>query len=224
MNDNFWGSDPRHSRRGRGPWNPWGASGGPGPNPGPPPWLSELLGFAQPAPSAPRGPKVRRGDVRTAILDVLHRAGQADEPINGYQVIQQISDLSDGAWRPSPGSVYPTIAQLEDEGLVTSDDARGRRTIRLTPEGVAWAQSHTEDLEAVWAPFQEAGPASATDAPGSPGADFKGEIGQVLSAAWQLVTQGSESQRRAALDVLVETRRNLYQILADGRGPKSGQQ
>ncbi len=216
MNDPF-GS--RHSRRGRNPWTAWGAPWAPGAGgqQGPPPWLSELLGFAQPSPPPHRGPKVRRGDVRTAILDVLHRAGQADEPINGYQVIQQISDLSDGAWRPSPGSVYPTISQLEDEGLVTSDDARGRRTIRLTAQGLAWAEAHTDELAAVWEPFfADAASSEATQDPHG-GADFKSEIGQVLSAAWQLVTQGSESQRRAALDVLVETRRSLYQILAEGR-------
>ena len=112
---------PRHGRR-------------PG---GPPPWLGDILGFvgATQAPAPQRGPKVRRGDVRTAIIDVLHRARTAEEPINGYQVIQEISELSNGEWRPSPGSVYPTIQQLQDEGLVESDDERGRRTIRLTDAG-----------------------------------------------------------------------------------------
>ena len=76
------------------------------------------------------GPRVRRGDVRVAILAVL-----AEEPLNGYQVIQQIAERTDGAWRPSPGSVYPTISQLEDEGLVEGDDERGRRTLRLSDAG-----------------------------------------------------------------------------------------
>ncbi len=184
---------------------------------GPPPWLTEMLGFASGGTQAPpqRGPKVRRGDVRTAIIDVLHRARTAEEPINGYQVIQEISELSNGEWRPSPGSVYPTIQQLQDEGLVESDDERGRRTVRLTDTGVAWAEANTAELATVWAPFARAEQPAAEQPSGQ--ADIKSEIGQVVSAVWQLGTQGSEQQRRAALDVLVDTRRRLYGILADGR-------
>jgi DNA-binding PadR family transcriptional regulator len=185
---------------------------------GPPPWLQEIFGFGAPQRPANRGPRVKRGDVRTAIIDVLHRASQAGESLNGYQVIQQISDLSGGEWRPSPGSVYPTIQQLQDEGLVESDDDRGRRTIRLSTEGTTWASDHASELAAVWAPFQTADTSAATDT-GAPtqGADIKSEIAQVMSAVWQLVTQGSDQQRRAALEVLVDTRRRLYGILADGR-------
>ena len=194
--------------------SPLGRRRGPG---GPPPWLQDILGFAGGPPQRPanRGPKVRRGDVRTAIIDVLHRARAADEPINGYQVIQEISELSNGEWRPSPGSVYPTIQQLQDEGLVETDDERGRRTIRLTDQGVTWADANTAELASVWAPFARAD--VPTEQPTGQGADIKSEIGQVMSAVWQLATQGSEQQRRAALDVLVDTRRRLYGILADGR-------
>lgn len=207
--------DHRSDPRSGGSWGSWGP--GPGRRPGgPPAWLGEIFGFAT-APQRPqqRGPRVRRGDVRTAIIDVLHRARRAEEPINGYQVIQEISELSNGEWRPSPGSVYPTIQQLQDEGLVESDDERGRRTIRLTDQGVAWAEENADDLAAVWAPFAPTEP-QPTDQP-SGQADIKSEIGQVVSAVWQLATQGSEQQRRAALDVLVDTRRRLYGILADGR-------
>jgi DNA-binding PadR family transcriptional regulator len=233
--DDWDPSDDDRARRHRGgPWgqwgHPWGQFTGPS---GPPPWLADLLGLAQPTPpSAPRGPRVRRGDVRVAILDVLRRAGERGESVNGYQVIQQIADLSGDEWRPSPGSVYPTISQLEDEGLVTSDDERGRRSLQLTTEGLVWTEEHREELDAVWAPFRrhhEPTPyAGAKDhdreeSAGSRGADFKSEITQVLGAAWQLVTQGSETQRRAALEVLVATRRSLYGILADGRDPGSGQ-
>ena len=186
---------------------------GPG---GPPPWLQDIFGsFGPPQRPANRGPRVKRGDVRTAIIDVLDRAAQSGEPVNGYQVIQQIADLSGGEWRPSPGSVYPTIQQLQDEGLVEGDEERGRRTIRLTAEGTAWATGHADELAAVWAPFESAGRSDSTTSTG--GADIKSEIPQVMSAVWQLMTQGSEQQRRAALDVLVDTRRRLYGILADGR-------
>ncbi|WP_210504503.1 PadR family transcriptional regulator [Nocardioides xinjiangensis] len=208
-----------HRRPSANDWSSWGQafSGGRGRRPsGPPPWLGEIFGFTS-APQRPqqRGPRVRRGDVRTAIVDVLHRARKADEPINGYQVIQEIAELSNGEWRPSPGSVYPTIQQLQDEGLVESDDARGRRTIRLTDAGAAWAEDNAADLAAVWAPFARTEQAVADQPSGH--ADIKSEIGQVVSAVWQLVTQGSEQQRRAALDVLVDTRSRLYGILADGR-------
>jgi DNA-binding PadR family transcriptional regulator len=159
---------------------------------------------------------VRRGDVRLAILAVLQEAAASGEPINGYQVIQQIAERSDGAWRPSPGSVYPTIQQLQDEGLVEVDDERGRRALRLTDAGVTYAEDRADELAEVWAPFDRA----SRRATSGGSADLKSEIGQVMSAVWQIVTQGSESQRRAALAVLVEARRALYGVLADGTGPR----
>jgi DNA-binding PadR family transcriptional regulator len=168
---------------------------------------------------------VRRGDVRLAILAVLHEAAASGTPVNGYQVIQQIAERSDGAWRPSPGSVYPTIQQLEDEGLVEADDDRGRRTLRLTAQGAEWTAGHADELASVWEPFDSASRRAAAGGPGGPGgpggsADLKSEIGQVMSAVWQIVTQGSDAQRRAAVGVLVETRRSLYGILADGADPE----
>jgi len=207
-----------------GEWTdqPWGGRGprhgGRGPQGGPPPWAAALFGFPQ--PDQRRGPRVRRGDVRTAILSVLAEA-QGGEPVNGYQVIQQIAAKSNGAWRPSPGSVYPTIQQLEDEGLVFTDEATGRRALLLTAEGQAYVAEHDGELAAVWRPFQP-----REERATNPSADFKStlksEIGQVATAVWQLATQGSEVQRQAALDVLVETRRKLYGILADGpAGPES---
>ncbi len=192
------------------PWGGWGGpfDGGRRGRQGPPPWLAELFGLSQ-GPQ-PRGPKVRRGDVRAAILDMLR-----EEPMNGYQLISQIAERSGGAWKPSPGSVYPTIQQLEDEGLVEADDERGRRTLRLTDEGRAYVEANPDELAAVWRPFgerrreQENGPASEYAA-------LKPEIGQVAAAVWQIVTTGSERQRREAINILVETRRQLYGLLADG--------
>jgi DNA-binding PadR family transcriptional regulator len=155
---------------------------------------------------------VRRGDVRAAILDVLAGAqGAEGEPINGYQVIQQITERSGGAWRPSPGSVYPTIQQLEDEGLVEVDDERGRRSLRLSAAGEAYVAEQADELAAVWAPFESRRREQTTESAG-----LKPEIGQVMSAVWQIVTQGSEQQRRDAVEILVETRRKLYGVLAEG--------
>ncbi len=207
-----------------GGWGNWGGGdsgggswgGGPGRRrSGPPPWVGELFGLAQSAPS--RGPRVRRGDVRAAILDML-----SEEPMNGYQLITQIAERSGGVWRPSPGSVYPTISQLEDEGLVESDDDRGRRTLRLTEAGRRYVEENPGELASVWAPFGAARPGQGdprTGQGGSPRGEYaalKPELGQMMSAVWQIVTQGSDQQRRDAIGILIETRRKLYNLLAEG--------
>lgn len=168
-----------------------------------PPWVADMLGFdAPPQRGRGGGPKVRRGDVRAAILDVL-----ASGPHNGYQVINAIAERSNGEWKPSPGSVYPTIQQLEDEGLVESDESLGRRALTLTDEGRAYVAEHADELAAVWRPFAPRDDEAQGALP---------EIGQVMNALWQIVATGSEAQRRQALEVLADTRRRLYQILAEG--------
>jgi DNA-binding PadR family transcriptional regulator len=151
-----------------------------------------------------RGPKVRRGDVRSAILDVL-----AVEPMNGYQIIQQIAERSGGAWKPSPGSVYPTVQQLEDEGLVEAHDGEGRRLLRLSEEGRQYVEEHPDELAATWRPFDEAG---EDEGPG----DLKPVIGQVMGAVWQVVVSGTQQQKAEATEILADTRRRLYGLLAEG--------
>jgi DNA-binding PadR family transcriptional regulator len=195
----------QHGRRG---WGGPGGFGRPG-HPGPPPWVAGLFGLAQ--GERQRGPRVRRGDVRSAILDVVRTAQWNGEDINGYQVIQQIAERSNNAWRPSPGSVYPTIQQLEDEGLVETSDANGRRSLKLTTAGQEYAEAHGDELTAVWAPFEQPDRDEDTGV-----ADLRPEIGQVMGAVWQIVTTGSDQQRQAAVDILVDTRRKLYGVLADG--------
>src|SRR5919197_1848525 len=88
-----------------------------------------------------RGPKARRGDVRAALLLLLE-----EEPQNGYQLIQEIERRTDGFWKPSPGSVYPALQQLEDEGLVRAQEADSRRSYTLTDEGRAYVESNREEL------------------------------------------------------------------------------
>ena len=136
----------------------------------------------------------------------------ATEPMNGYQLITQITERTQGAWKPSPGSVYPTLSQLEDEGLVEGDDDRGRRVLRLTDEGRAYVEANADELAGVWAPFAE--PGAREPAPDY--SSLKPEIGQVMSAVWQIVSTGTEQQRRDAIEILVDTRRRLYGLLADG--------
>ena len=120
---------------------PWGS--------GPPPWISGLLNLTQ-QHSRTRGPKARRGDVRAAILDVL-----AVEPMNGYQIIQQIAERTGGVWKPSPGSVYPTLQQLEDEGLVEAVATEGRRLVQLSAAGRAYVEEHPDEMAATWRAFEE---------------------------------------------------------------------
>jgi DNA-binding PadR family transcriptional regulator len=191
---------------GRGRGGPWG-----GPMGGPPPWVAQMFGPEFGAgPGGGRGgqrrSRARRGDVRSAILDVLHTS---PEPVNGYQVIQQIAERTDGVWKPSPGSVYPTIAQLEDEGLV-EDAPTGRKAVQLTEAGTAYVTEHSEEMAAVWAPFAE------EEVDDDEAVNFKQVIGQTVGAIVQVATTGTPDQREKAIEILKDTRRRLYGLLAEG--------
>ena len=153
-----------------------------------------------------RGPKVRRGDVRAAILDVL-----AVEPMNGYQIIQQIAERSGGAWKPSPGSVYPTVQQLEDEGLVEGSEGEGRRLLQLTDEGRPLRRGAPRRARRHLAPVRRRAP-RRSEGPG----DLKPVIGQVMGAVWQVVVSGTKQQQAEAAEILADTRRKLYGLLAEG--------
>jgi hypothetical protein len=115
--------------------------------------------------------------------------------------------------------VYPTISQLEDEGLVEGDDERGRRTLRLSDAGRSYLAEHEDEVAGVWAPFQDGAQRRDVDPDETEGAaDFaslKPELGRVMNAVWQIITTGTDEQRRAAVGVLVDARRGLYRILAD---------
>jgi DNA-binding PadR family transcriptional regulator len=88
---------------------------------------------------------MRRGDVRAAILVLLN-----EEPRNGYQLMQEIEERSDGNWRPSSGSVYPALAQLEDEGLVQPDDSEGGKHFTLSEEGKKYVADNAAKLGKPW--------------------------------------------------------------------------
>jgi DNA-binding PadR family transcriptional regulator len=224
----------RHMNRNAGNRPGFVPDAGPGPGPGfgdrrarghggPPPWVAEMFGqgrgrgfgpgmgggFGGPGGGRGRGPRVRRGDVRAAILDVLAATEGQEQPLNGYQVIQQIAERTAGVWKPSPGSVYPTIQQLEDEGLVTTAEVGGRKVLRLTEAGATYVTEHPDEMAAVWAPFAE-------DADGDDGGDLRKVIGQTMAAVWQVASTGTTAQVEEAAAVLAETRRRLYTILAEG--------
>ena len=216
MHDEEW-EDPReghhhgpHVRRvkmrsgpGPGPWGgpgPWAMPGGPVQfkmrgGPFGPPGMGR--GFAG------RGPRVRRGDVRAAILDLLAE-GQS---WNGYQLIQEIGARTQGVWRPSAGSVYPALQQLEDEGLITAEAGEDRRrNYTLTDEGRTYVAAHADELRASW----DAVTGSVDDA----AFQLHNLSRQVMMATMQVAQAGTPAQVKQASKILADTRKALYRILA----------
>jgi DNA-binding PadR family transcriptional regulator len=148
-----------------------------------------------------RGGRAPRGDVRTAVLLLL-----AEEPMHGYQLMQAISERSGGSWTPSPGAIYPTLNQLEDEGLVTVTAEAGRKLATLTDTG----REHIAARRESWPD-----PFAGRDA-SQPGADLRGLLHQLGGAVRQVAVSGTDAQLTAAATILAEARRSLYQLLADG--------
>ena len=145
--------------------------------------------------------RARRGDVRLALLRLL-----AEEPRNGYQLMQVIEERSEGLWRPSPGSVYPTLAQLEDEGLVRSGEAEGARRYEITDAGRGHLESRADE-PAPWQPAAEEGD--------NPLTELAPLVIQIGKATLQVASVGDPTQRERARALLAETRRALYRILAE---------
>jgi DNA-binding PadR family transcriptional regulator len=216
------GRRPRH-----GPWNPQGQQGqhgGPGHGrrphgfgfgPGGPGGPGEAGGFGPGFGPGGFGPgfdpvaglrrrgrgRASRGDVRAAVLLLL-----AEQPMHGYQLMQAIAERSGGRWTPSPGAIYPTLNQLEDEGLVTVTADAGRRLATLTDTG----RSTADELRGTGNdPF-----AGAAD--GAPAADLRGLLEQLHGAVRQVARTGTEAQLTAAVGVLAGARRALYLLLAEG--------
>jgi DNA-binding PadR family transcriptional regulator len=143
--------------------------------------------------------RARRGDVRTALLLLL-----AEEPRNGYQLMQAIEERSGGRWRPSPGSVYPSLSQLEDEGLIRSTQVDGGKAFEITDTGRAQLEERG-DAPAPWDEGdEERSPAKLRD------------LIRGIAIAWtQIVQSGDDAQLDRATKVLTEARRELYRILAE---------
>jgi DNA-binding PadR family transcriptional regulator len=187
--ESYRGGRGRHGgHRHRGRSGPRGDSGG------------QFGGFG-PGGWRGRGRKARRGDIRTAALLLL-----AEEPRNGYQIMQEVQERSGDVWRPSPGSVYPALQQLEDEGLIRSEEIEGRRLFKLTDAGRAYLDERDPDARAPWE---------------QPDGEFSDQVfaakcmKEIAFAFAQLMRSGSDDQLAKARDVLAVTRRDLYRILAD---------
>ncbi|MBF6170374.1 PadR family transcriptional regulator [Nocardia blacklockiae] len=192
----------RHPRGGHGPhgfgpgFGPFGPEFGPGFGPGGGPF----------GRGRGRGGRGRRGDVRAAILLLLQ-----ERPMHGYELIQQIRERSEDVWRPSPGSIYPALSQLEDEGLVLIEKVAGRKTAKLTESGTEYVQAQRDELGDPW---QE-----VRDGVGDQALDLRELVGQLMGAVAQVARAGTPEQAAKAAEVLTEARRSLYRILADDETP-----
>ncbi len=198
MRDHHHDTDPRFAARFRGrPGGPgfpgWGGPGfGPG-DFGGGPWFGPGRGHG--------GGRARKGDVRSVILILL-----AEGPSNGYGLIKSIHTKTAGMWRPSPGSVYPTLQQLVDEGLIRSTGTGPRTEFELTEEGTAYVEANRETLASAWTASSETlhqhGELLAS------AAKLAGVIRQVHEA-------GTPEQRSTAATKLDDLRRELYRMLGE---------
>ena len=145
------------------------------------------------------GPAVRRGEIRPLILNVL-----LQKPMHGYEVIQELESQSGGRWRPSAGSVYPTLQLLADEGLVTSEEVDGRRTYTLTDAGRKQAAASARR-----SPWTEADDDDDRDP------DIRQLAMQLAAAVIQVHKMGSPRARQEARRILAEARRQMYRLLSD---------
>lgn len=140
----------------------------------------------------------RRGEVRAAVLALL-----TEQPMHGYQVITELAERSDGAWRPSAGSIYPTLQQLADEGLVRDREVEGRRVYELTDEGRAAVERATPGTPPWERPSRE-------------GVHELRRVAQgVVSATMQIARDGDAAMRTEAQRILADARRSLYRLLAE---------
>ena len=182
-----------------GGFGPWGPGRPPLPPMPPGPW-----GFGRGRGRGRRG----RGDVRAAILALL-----AERPMHGYEMIQELETRTGGVWRPSPGSVYPTLQLLEDEDLITGEEGEGRRRFTLTDAGRAETERQGQRP-----PWEEVTAGVAPEA-----WSLRDAIAQIAQAAWSVAAAGSQAQQAKALEVLKDSRRRLYAILAEGDRPEDDQ-
>jgi DNA-binding PadR family transcriptional regulator len=147
------------------------------------------------------GTRATRGDVRAAVLALL-----LEQPMHGYQIIAEIEQRSGGSWKPSPGSVYPTLQMLTDEGLLVAEESGGRKTYTLTDAGRFAAEAETDpDKPAPWASSTKEHPRMSA----LPKAGF-----ELAQAAAQVGRTGTEAQVNEAVAILDDARRKIYGILA----------
>jgi DNA-binding PadR family transcriptional regulator len=144
---------------------------------------------------------MRRGDVRTALLIAL-----VDGPGHGYELIQALEAKTEGRWKPSPGSVYPSLQMLADEGLVTSTESDGKRTFEITDAGRAHVEEHVAEHGNPW---------DAMDRGRGGHGDLRSAIHALMSATKQVGMTGSPETIEAAAAIVTQARKDLYRLLAE---------
>ena len=154
-----------------------------------------------------KGGRGRRGDVRVAILALLE-----ERPMHGYEMMQELSERTQGLWQPSPGSIYPALQLLEDQGLVRSESAEGRRQFTLTDEGRVELKSRSERAAPWETMVRQADQGDMA---------IHQALRQVAIAVTQVAQAGSADQKARAGDLLTELRRQMYLLLAEPLAPKS---
>jgi DNA-binding PadR family transcriptional regulator len=146
--------------------------------------------------------RARRGDIRAAVMALLD-----ERPMHGYEIIQELSARTGGAWRPSPGSIYPTLQLLEDAGLVRGEDIDGRRVVSLTDAGRAELAETRERIgDAPWEAFTDGGPRY----------QLKESAFQLGAAVMQVARAGDAEQIAQVDEILRDARKRIYGILAGG--------
>ena len=147
------------------------------------------------------GPRARRGDVRAAILALL-----AEQPMHGYEMIKEIEERTQGAWTPSAGSIYPTLQMLEDEGLIRGEKSDGKRRFSLTETGTA-EQKEKAGEETPW---------DAVRAGAAPEQiHLRDSVHKLHHAIGQVFHAADDGQQKRVRELLDETRRKIYAILAE---------
>ncbi len=146
------------------------------------------------------GPRARRGDIRAAVLALL-----AERPMHGYEMIQELEERSGGLWRPSAGSIYPTLQLLEDEGLIKGEESDGKRRFELTSEGRDQNDAHEGP-----SPWE-----TVTAGVDPQQIQLRRSFHQLRAAARQVAEAGNEEQATQVRELLDETRRKIYAILAE---------
>jgi DNA-binding PadR family transcriptional regulator len=169
-----------------------------------------MRGFGGPGGGRGRGGRARRGDVRAAVLALL-----ADRPMHGYEMIKEIEERSEGAWTPSAGSIYPMLQLLEDEGLIRGEEADGKRRFTLTDEGRKEQDEKSGDVTP-WDAVRAGVPTGHLQ--------LRGSIHQLLSAVKAVASGGDEEQQKQVRELLDDTRRKVYGILAEGPADESADQ
>lgn len=157
-----------------------------------------------PGRGRPRGRRRggRGGDVRAAAVLLL-----AEQPRHGYDLIQQIGERSEGRWTPSPGSIYPVLQQLEDEGLIEFERVDGRKTASLTDAGAAYVEENREQLGTPWEPTDG-------DRPSDERRELAAGLRGFIKAWQQVIETGTPEQQKAATAALDDARKAMYRILA----------